>query len=165
MIVPMNDLRTGIGFDVHALEKGRKLVIGGVEIPAEMGAVGHSDGDVLIHAVVDALLGAAGLGDIGLLFPSDSDEWAGADSRHFLTVVNEKLQEAHFDIINIDSIVILQQPILKKYIPQMRYQVAYNLQMDEADVSVKATTTDRLGFIGSGAGIAAQAICTLVSGQ
>ncbi|MFQ6611616.1 MAG: 2-C-methyl-D-erythritol 2,4-cyclodiphosphate synthase [Fidelibacterota bacterium] len=161
----MNKVKTGIGYDVHALKRGRKLIIGGVEIPADFGVIGHSDGDVLIHAIVDALLGATCLSDIGQLFPSDDDQWAGADSRHFLTVVNEKIRKADFEIINIDSVIILQQPTLKDFIPQMRYQIAYNLQIDESAVSIKATTTDRLGFIGSGKGIAAQAICTIVSNR
>lgn len=156
-------IKTGIGYDTHRLGEGHKLILGGVEIPSEKGAIGHSDGDVLIHAIVDALLGAAGLGDIGQLFPSDDKQWKDADSRHFLTVTEERVRQAGFEIQHVDAIIILQRPKLSGYIPRMRYQIAYNLQLDESAVSVKATTTDHLGYIGKGQGIAAQAVATLVS--
>lgn len=153
--------KTGIGYDVHALEPGRKLVIGGVVIPGKIGSVGHSDGDALIHAMVDALLGAAGAGDIGQFFPSDNKKWKGADSKQFLTRTIKIVRDKGFELNHMDSIVILQEPKIDQYIPQMRYLIAYTLQVDEASVSVKATTTDRLGFIGQGLGWAAQAIATV----
>ncbi len=154
-------IKTGIGFDVHQLGKECKLILGGVEIPNAPGAIGHSDGDALIHAIVDALLGAVGLGDIGQYFPSNSTEWENADSRHFLTVAAEKVRAAGFEIDHIDSIIILQKPKLADFIPQMKYQIAYHMQIDESSVSIKATTTDFLGYIGEGKGIAAQAIATI----
>jgi len=154
-------IKTGIGYDVHQLAEGEKLILGGVEIPSEFGAVGHSDGDALVHAIVDALLGAANLGDIGKLFPSEDEQWKDADSLHFLNVVGEKLRNAGFEINNIDSIIILQKPKLSGFIPEMKDKIAYSLQLDESQVSVKATTTDHLGFIGEGKGIASQAIATI----
>ncbi|MEE8335656.1 MAG: 2-C-methyl-D-erythritol 2,4-cyclodiphosphate synthase [Candidatus Neomarinimicrobiota bacterium] len=154
-------IKTGIGYDVHKLKAGFKLVLGGVEIPSEFGAVGHSDGDVLIHAVVDALLGAANLGDIGKLFPSSDDQWKDADSRRFLKITSAKIRQLHFDILHVDSIVILQAPRLAEFLPQMQYQIAHNLQVDQDAVSIKATTTDHLGYLGEKRGLAAQAIATL----
>jgi 2-C-methyl-D-erythritol 2,4-cyclodiphosphate synthase len=154
-------IKTGIGYDVHQLAEGEKLILGGVEIPSEVGAVGHSDGDALLHAIVDALLGAAALGDIGQFFPSEDDQWKGADSLHFLNVAGEKVRNAGFEINHIDSIIILQKPKLAGFIPEMKYKIAYTLQMDEGQVSVKATTTDHLGYIGEGKGIAAQVIVTI----
>ena len=154
-------IKTGIGYDVHQLAEGEKLILGGVEIPSEVGAVGHSDGDALLHAIVDALLGTAALGDIGQFFPSEDDQWKGADSLHFLNVAGEKVRNAGFEINHIDSIIILQKPKLAGFIPEMKYKIAYTLQMDEGQVSVKATTTDHLGYIGEGKGIAAQAIATI----
>ena len=154
-------IKTGIGYDVHQLAEGEKLILGGVEIPSEVGAVGHSDGDALFHAIVDALLGAAALGDIGQFFPSEDDQWKGADSLHFLNVAGEKVRNAGFEINHIDSIIILQKPKLAGFIPEMKYKIAYTLQMDEGQVSVKATTTDNLGYIGEGKGIAAQVIVTI----
>ncbi len=154
-------IKTGIGYDVHPLAEGHRLIIGGVEIPVERGSVGHSDGDALIHAIVDALLGAAGLGDIGQFFPSDDDRWKGVASKLFLAEAIEKVRGAGFELNHLDSIVILQKPRLADYIPEMRYLIAYTLQVDESCVSIKATTTDRLGFIGKGNGWAAQAVVTL----
>jgi 2-C-methyl-D-erythritol 2,4-cyclodiphosphate synthase len=154
-------IKTGIGYDVHQLAEGEKLILGGVEIPSEVGAVGHSDGDALLHAIADALLGAAALGDIGQFFPSEDDQWKGADSLHFLNVAGEKVRNAGFEINHIDSIIILQKPKLAGFIPEMKYKIAYTLQMDEGQVSVKATTTDHLGYIGEGKGIAAQVIVTI----
>ncbi|MBC8346933.1 MAG: 2-C-methyl-D-erythritol 2,4-cyclodiphosphate synthase [Candidatus Marinimicrobia bacterium] len=154
-------MKTGIGYDVHQLAEGEKLILGGVKIPSKMGAVGHSDGDALLHAIVDALLGAANLGDIGKLFPSEDDQWKNGDSLHFLNVVGEKVRSAGFEINNIDSVIILQKPKLAGFIPEMKYKIAYTLQLDESQVSVKATTTDHLGYIGEGKGIAAQAIAIL----
>jgi 2-C-methyl-D-erythritol 2,4-cyclodiphosphate synthase len=152
---------TGIGFDVHRLVTGRRLVIGGVEIPSEAGSLGHSDGDVLLHAMVDAILGAANLGDIGTWFPSDDQRWKDADSKQFLATAMEKARQEGFELDHLDSIVLLQKPALRDFIPQMRYLIAYTLQVDESCISIKATTTDRLGFIGEGRGVAAQAVATL----
>jgi len=157
-------IKTGIGYDVHQLSKGEKLILGGVVIPSEVGAVGHSDGDALIHSIVDALLGAASLGDIGQLFPSEEDQWKDADSLHFLNIAGEKVRGAEFEIKHIDSIVVLQKPKLSGFIPEIKYKIAYTLQIDESSVSVKATTTDHLGYIGEGKGIAAQAIATITTG-
>jgi 2-C-methyl-D-erythritol 2,4-cyclodiphosphate synthase len=156
-------IKIGIGYDVHQLRKGEKLVLGGVAIPSEAGAVGHSDGDALVHAIVDALLGAANLGDIGKLFPSEDEKWKNADSLRFLNIAGEKLKNSQFEISHIDSIIILQKPKLAGFISDMKYKIAYTLQLDKSQVSVKATTTDYLGFIGECKGIAAQAIATISS--
>ena len=161
-LITSNMIKTGIGYDVHQLVEGEKLILGGVEIPSEIGAVGHSDGDALIHAIVDALLGAANLGDIGALFPSKDDQWKGADSLHFLNVAGDKVRGADFDINHVDSVIILQKPKLSGFIPEMKYKIAYTLQIDESQVSVKATTTDHLGYIGESKGIAAQSIVTII---
>ena len=154
-------IKTGIGFDVHQLTQGEKLILGGVEIPSKLGTVGHSDGDVLLHAIVDALLGATALGDIGKLFPSDDQQWKGFDSLHFLNIAGEKVRNGKFEINHIDSIILLQTPKILDYIPEMKYKIAYTLQLDEGQVSVKGTTTDNLGYIGTGKGIGAQAIATI----
>ena len=157
-------IKTGIGYDVHQLSEGEKLTLGGVEIPSKVGAVGHSDGDALIHSIVDALLGAANLGDIGQIFPSEDDQWKDVDSLHFLNIVGEKVGDVGFEINHIDSIIVLQKPKLSGFIPEIKYKIAYTLQIDESSVSVKATTTDHLGYIGEGKGIAAQAIATITTG-
>ena len=154
-------IKTGIGYDVHQMAKGEKFILGGVEIPSEVGAVGYSDGDALVHAMVDALLGAASLGDIGKFFPSKDDQWKDVDSLHFLNVVGEKVRGAGFQINHIDAIIIFQKPKLAGFIPEMKYKIAYTLQLEKGQVSVKATTTDHLGYIGEGKGIAAQAIATI----
>ena len=154
--------RTGIGYDVHQLADGEKLIIGGVEIPSPIGSVGHSDGDALIRAVVDALLGAAALGDIGQFFPSEDETWKGASSSHFLADTVKRIGDAGFSINNVDATIILQTPKLAEYISQMKYNLAYSMQVDESQVSVKATTTDRLGFVGDGSGWAVQAVATLI---
>lgn len=154
-------IKTGIGFDVHPLAEGEKLILGGIEIPFEKGTKGHSDGDVLIHAIVDALLGSAALGDIGSFFPSDDNRWKDTDSRKFLSHALEEINKAGLELTHVDSTVILQEPNLSEHIPQMRYQIAYTLQVDESAVSIKATTTDHLGLIGKGDGVAALAIATL----
>ena len=153
--------RTGIGYDVHQLTEGETLIIGGVEIPSKFGSEGHSDGDGLIHAVVDALLGAAALGDIGQFFPSEDETWKDVSSNYFLVDVVNQVREAGFQINNVDATVILQTPTLADYIPQMKYNIAYSMQIDESRVSVKATTTDCLGFVGDGSGWAVLAIATL----
>ncbi len=155
------EVKTGIGYDAHQLAKGYSLVIGGVTIDSEKGSVGHSDGDALVHAIVDAILGAAGLGDIGQFFPSDDDQWKGMSSLHFLGDAVKRVMDKGWEISHVDSIVILQSPRLAEFIPQMCYKIAYTLQTDESCVSVKATTTDHLGYIGKGDGWAAQAIVTL----
>ena len=154
-------IKTGIGYDVHQLAAGQRLIIGGVEIPADFGSVGHSDGDVLLHAIVDALLGAAAMGDIGLLFPSEDQQWKGADSRIFLKTAMTKIRAAGYSINNVDCVVILQQPKLREYILQMRQVIANVLGVNMEVIAVKATTTDYLGFIGEGKGIGAMAVATL----
>ncbi len=156
-------IRTGIGYDAHQLADGEKLIVGGVEIPSQKGSVGHSDGDALIHAIVDALLGAASLGDIGQYFPSDDTSWKGVASSHFLTETANRVHEAGFDINHIDSVIILQQPKISGFIAEMKYKLSYILQIDENQVSIKATTTDYLGYIGEGKGWAVQSIATVSS--
>lgn len=154
-------IRSGIGYDVHQLAAGYKLIIGGVEVPSEVGSVGHSDGDVLLHAIVDALLGAAALGDIGTIFPSEDQQWKGADSRIFLKTAAERVRAAGYSINNVDGVVILQTPKLRDYIESMRAVIADILEIELGTVSVKATTTDYLGFAGEGKGLASQAIVTI----
>jgi len=154
-------IRTGIGYDVHPLAEGETLIIGGVEVPSSFGSVGHSDGDALIHAVVDALLGAAALGDIGQFFPSNDESWKGTPSTHFLADAVKRIRDAGFEINNVDATIILQKPKLADHMQQMRYNLAYSMQIDESQVSVKATTTHHLGFVGDGSGWVVQAIATL----
>jgi len=154
-------IRTGIGYDVHQLAKGELLTIGGVDIPSSFGSVGHSDGDALIHAVVDALLGASALGDIGQLFPSNDDTWKGAPSSYFLADAVKRIREVGFEINNIDATIILQKPKLEEFIPKMKYNLSHSMQIDESKVSIKATTSDHLGFVGDSSGWAVQAIATL----
>ena len=154
-------IRTGIGYDVHQLAKGESLTIGGVDIPSSFGSVGHSDGDALIHAVVDALLGASALGDIGQFFPSNDDTWKGAPSSYFLADAVKRIREAGFETNNIDATIILQKPKLEEYIPKMKYNLSHSMQIDESKVSIKATTADHLGFVGDSSGWVAQAIATL----
>ena len=156
-------MRVGTGYDVHRLVKGRKLIIGGVEIPYEFGLLGHSDADVLTHALMDALLGAAALGDIGLHFPDNDPEYEGADSLKLLAAVRDKLQEKGFIVDNIDCTIIAQKPKMRPFIGQMKDNFAKTLGIDPEQVNVKATTEEGLGFTGSGEGIAAQAVCALSS--
>ena len=151
-------MRIGQGYDVHRLKEGRKLIIGGVEIPYEKGLDGHSDADVLLHAIMDALLGAAALGDIGLLFPDTDAQFAGADSLKLLQKVKDVLDERGYSICNIDATVIAQEPKLRPYIDTMRQNIAEALKIDVSQVSVKATTEEHLGFTGRKEGIASQAI-------
>ena len=151
-------MRIGQGYDVHRLKEGRKLIIGGVEIPYEKGLDGHSDADVLLHAIMDALLGAAALGDIGLLFPDTDEQFSGADSLKLLQKVKDVLDEKGYSICNIDATVIAQEPKLRPYIDLMRQNIAEALKMDVSQVSVKATTEEHLGFTGRKEGIAAQAV-------
>lgn len=154
-------MRIGHGYDVHRLVEGRKLILGGVEIPFEKGLDGHSDADVLVHAVMDALLGAAALGDIGKLFPDNDDAYLGADSVELLKKVRDVLQEHGWKLSNLDATVIAQRPKLAPYIDTMRKRIADALETDVGSVSVKATTEERLGFTGSGEGIAAHAVCLI----
>jgi 2-C-methyl-D-erythritol 2,4-cyclodiphosphate synthase len=153
-------VRIGFGFDVHALGHGRGLVLGGVAIPFDHGLVGHSDGDVLCHAVADALLGAAGLGDLGVHWPATTES-EGASSLDFLTVVAGLLEEAGYEVGNVDSTVVAEEPRLSRHREQMVKGIADALRIDSDLVSVKATTTDGLGFTGRGEGIAAYATATV----
>ena len=154
-------IRTGIGYDVHQLAKGELLTIGGVDIPSSFGSVGHSDGDALTHAMVDALLGASALGDIGQFFPSNDDTWKGVPSSYFLADAVKRIREAGFKINNIDATIILQKPKLEEYIPKMKYNLSHSMHIDDSKVSIKATTSDHLGFVGDSSGWAVQAIATL----
>lgn len=153
--------RFGFGYDVHRLVEGRDLIIGGVRIPYEKGLDGHSDADVLLHAISDALLGAAALGDIGTLFPDTDERWRGADSLELLRIVGETIAEAGYHVGNIDATVALQQPKIRPYVDQMRERIARVLHVTPDRVSVKATTTERLGFVGVGQGAEAYAVCSL----
>ena len=155
-------MRIGTGYDVHAFAMGRKLILGGVEIPCEKGLLGHSDADVLVHAVMDALLGAAGLPDIGSCFPDNDPRYKGISSLILLKKVGEMLTEKGFGIVNIDAVVICQAPKLKPFIPSMRENMAEVLGTEADRVNVKATTEEHLGFTGRGEGIAAQAVCLLL---
>ncbi len=155
-------MKIGEGFDAHALVEGRPLIIGGVQIPFEKGLSGHSDADVLLHAICDALLGAAAMGDIGQLFPDSDERYAGADSRALLREVGSKVSQAGYTIGNIDSTVIAQQPKLAPHIPKMAANIASDLGIIITKVSVKAKTTENLGFTGRGEGIAAKAIALLM---
>lgn len=158
-------MRIGHGYDVHRLVEGRKLILGGVEIPWEKGLDGHSDADVLTHAIMDALLGAAAMGDIGKLFPDTDDRFLGICSMELLTEVGSRLRAAGYAVGNIDATVIAQRPKLAPYIDAMRKEIAERLQIDVSRVSVKATTEEHLGFTGSGDGIAAHAVCLLENGR
>ena len=144
--------RVGIGYDVHQLEKGELLYIGGIHISSVVGSVGHSDGDALSHAIADALLGAAGLGDIGKLFPSEDDTWKDVRSTVFLENVARRIKESGFLITNIDATIILQGPKLEYYIDKIKSSLATAMDLDHSSISIKATTTDRMGAIGEGLG-------------
>lgn len=154
-------MRVGLGYDVHKLVEGRKLILGGVEIPYEKGLLGHSDADVLVHAIMDALLGAAGMGDIGKHFPDTDPQYKGADSMKLLQEVKGILEKKLLFVGNIDATVIAQKPKLAPYIEQMRAEIARVLGMSVDDINIKATTEEGLGFTGSGEGISAHAICSL----
>ena len=156
--------RIGNGFDVHQFEAGTPLIIGGVSIPFHKGSKGHSDGDVLYHAIIDALLGSLALGDIGMHFPSDDAQWKDTDSRKFLEHAFSLIKEKGFSVENADSVIILQKPALAPHILEMRKNIAQILSTDLAQISVKATTTDNLGYIGKGEGIAATAV-VLISNE
>lgn len=157
----MTGLRIGHGYDVHRLTEGRRLILGGVEVPYEKGLLGHSDADVLTHAVMDALLGAAALGDIGKLFPDSDAAYAGADSIALLERVTALLREHGWQVGNVDATVVAQAPRLAPYIPEMRRRLAEAMGLDVDCVSVKATTEERLGFTGSGEGMAAHAVALI----
>ncbi|MBR4016699.1 MAG: 2-C-methyl-D-erythritol 2,4-cyclodiphosphate synthase [Oscillospiraceae bacterium] len=154
-------MRIGHGYDVHRLTEGRNLILGGVKIPYEKGLLGHSDADVLLHAVSDALLGAAGLGDIGRHFPDTDPAYKDADSLKLLTVVSEKIGAAGYRVENVDVTMIAQKPKLKDYIPQMQQNIAATLGVETSQVNVKATTEEHLGFTGDGSGMACHAVCLL----
>jgi 2-C-methyl-D-erythritol 2,4-cyclodiphosphate synthase len=158
----MNAMRVGQGFDVHQLVEGRRLVIGGVEIAHDRGLLGHSDADVLLHAICDALLGAAALGDIGQHFPDSDPRYKGIDSRELLRRVAGLVSEEGYTAANVDATIIAQAPRMAPHIPAMVANIAADLGIDTSCVNVKATTTEQLGFAGRGEGIAAQAVCLLL---
>ena len=155
-------MRIGMGYDVHRLVEGRKLILCGVEIPYEKGLLGHSDADVALHAIMDALLGAAALGDIGKHFPDTDPAYEGASSMKLLEHVGKLLEEENYQIINIDATIIAQRPKMAPHIPQMVENVARVLKLEKNQVNIKATTEEGLGFTGTGEGISSQAICALM---
>ncbi len=155
-------MRVGMGYDVHRLTENRDLIIGGVKIPYEKGLLGHSDADVLLHAIMDALLGAAAMGDIGKHFPDTDPEYEGASSMKLLEHVGKLLEEENYQIINIDATIIAQRPKMAPHIPQMVENVARVLKLEKNQVNIKATTEEGLGFTGTGEGISSQAICALM---
>lgn len=155
------DIRVGQGYDVHQLVEGRKLILGGVTIPHEKGLLGHSDADALLHAITDAILGAAGLGDIGRLFPDSDARWQGADSRALLRGAFEKVKTAGWRVGNVDCTVICQSPRISPHAEAMRANIASDLEIDSACVNIKGKTTERLGFEGRGEGIAAETVALL----
>jgi len=154
-------IRTGIGYDVHQLAKNEKLIIANVEIPSELGSVGHSDGDTLTHTIIDALLGAAALGDLGDYFPSIENKWRGANSLDLLAEIVKLIKKNDYNINNVDGVIIIQEPKLKRFIPQIRKNLSDILEISIDQVSVKATTVDHIGAIGNGDGWAAQSIVTI----
>jgi 2-C-methyl-D-erythritol 2,4-cyclodiphosphate synthase len=154
-------IRVGLGYDVHKLVEGRKLILGGVDIPYEKGLLGHSDADVLLHAITDALFGAAALGDIGSHFPDTDPRYKGADSLKLLEACGTELREYGWKIGNIDAVIVAQRPKLLPYVPQMRENIARVLGIDISQVSVKGKTEEGLGFTGSGEGMAVHAVCLL----
>ena len=154
-------MRVGIGYDVHKLTEGRDLIIGGVNIPYEKGLLGHSDADVLLHAVMDALLGAAALGDIGKHFPDSDERYKGISSIALMEYVAEFLDEKGYQVVNVDATIIAQRPKLRPYIEQMEENIATALKVDKDQINVKATTEEGLGFTGTGEGMSSQAICMI----
>lgn len=158
----MNIPRIGHGYDVHRLVEGRKLILGGVEIPYEKGLLGHSDADVLLHALMDALLGAAAMGDIGRLFPDNDEQYKGADSRVLLREVLRRLKEAGYSVGNADVTLIAQRPKVAPYIAAMRENIASDLEVSPELINVKATTEEHLGFTGNGEGMSAHAVVLIV---
>ncbi|MDW5299828.1 MAG: 2-C-methyl-D-erythritol 2,4-cyclodiphosphate synthase [Sedimentibacter sp.] len=156
-------MKIGIGYDVHALVENRKLIIGGVHIPYEKGLEGHSDADVLIHAIMDSLLGAMGLGDIGHLFPDSDNKYKDADSRILLKEVFNLMKINNYELENLDAVIIAQRPKMMNYIEEMKIRIAQDLETDISNINIKATTTEHLGFEGRGEGIAAQSVCLLAN--
>ena len=156
------DLKTGIGFDVHAFAEGRKLILGGIEIKHDKGLAGHSDADALLHAITDALLGSISLGDIGTHFPEDDPRYKNADSTVFLKKANELLRNRGYFVNNIDSVVMLQQPKISPYVQKMKDKIAKILDIGTERISIKATTTEKLGFVGREEGISVMAVVTVV---
>ena len=154
-------MRVGLGYDVHKLAENRKLIIGGVDIPYEKGLLGHSDADVLIHAIMDALLGASKLGDIGVLFPDTDPKYKGISSITLLKYVKEEMDKKNIKIVNIDSIIVAQKPKMRPYIAEMEENIAKALNINVDDINVKATTEEELGFTGSGEGISSKAVCII----
>lgn len=154
-------MRIGHGYDVHRLVEDRDLILGGVQIPYEKGLLGHSDADVLLHAIADALLGAAGLGDIGRHFPDTDPAYKGADSMKLLDAVVQKIDAAGYRVGNVDATVIAQKPKLMEYIPQMQRNISVTLNVAQSQINVKATTEEKLGFTGDGSAMAAHAVCIL----
>jgi 2-C-methyl-D-erythritol 2,4-cyclodiphosphate synthase len=164
-VKPACNIRIGQGFDVHAFVAGRPLILGGVNIPFERGLLGHSDADVLLHALTDALLGAAGLGDIGRLFPDTDPQYAGADSRVLLRTAFGKLRAAGWDVVNIDATIICQAPKILPHAAQMAANIAADLGIEASAVNIKGKTTEKLGFTGRSEGIAAQAVALLARAE
>lgn len=161
-MIPFNT-RVGFGFDVHSLEEGLDFWLGGIKIPHHKGAKGHSDADVLIHAICDALLGAANLGDIGIHFPDTSVDYKDIDSKILLKKVRELLEKKNFQIVNIDSTLCLQSPKISNYIPQMKQTLSLVLNIRQEAISIKATTTERMGFVGREEGVSAYAVALIQS--
>jgi 2-C-methyl-D-erythritol 2,4-cyclodiphosphate synthase len=157
----VSDLRIGLGLDAHALAEGVPLVLGGVTIDFPRGLAGHSDGDVIAHALTDAVLGAAGLGDIGSLFPPEDERWHGADSLELLRDAYERVQKAGYELVNADCVLVGEEPRIAPHREEMRSRLAEALGVDAARVNVRATTTDRLGFTGRGEGLGAEAVALL----
>lgn len=155
------NIRIGNGYDIHQLGTGRPLILGGVNIPHELGLVGHSDADVLVHAMMDAMLGALSLGDIGHYFPPTDDRWKGADSLELMAQVNRLIQDKGWQVGNIDSTIVAERPKLKPYLPQMRDRIAAVLQIEGDRIGIKATTNEKLGPVGREEGIAAYAVTLL----
>jgi len=155
------NFRVGLGHDVHRLVKGRKLMLGGIEVPHTHGLEGHSDADVVLHAICDALLGAAGLGDIGEHFPNTDQKYKGIASSELLKLVNQKIKEASWSIENLDVVILAEEPKLKEIKPKMRYHIAFMLNIDQSQVNIKAGTNEGLGYIGTKEGIAAYAVVLL----
>ncbi len=158
-------IRAGIGYDVHRLVKGRRLTLGGVHIPYEYGLEGHSDADVLVHSIMDAILGALGKGDIGVHFPDSDPQYKGANSIVLLKKVFTWAKDEGFRLNNLDSIIVAQKPKLAPYVTEMRKNIANALESEESKVNIKATTTEGLGFVGKGEGISAYTIVTLIKGE
>jgi len=154
-------IKTGIGYDVHQLVKGESLIIGSVPIQSEFGSLGHSDGDALIHSICDAILGAASLGDLGTYFPSNNKKWKNVESKVFLIDVISRIKKGGYLINHIDATIVIQTPMLNVYIPEIKKTLATILELDKSQISIKATTTDNLGFIGKGLGWSVLAIATL----